>query len=174
MRQQLLGVAAHLCVENGLHALTLDAVAKEAGVSKGGLLHHFPYKQALLNALGEACREEMDRHIDEQMAKDKIQQGRFSRAYLRAIADGKNRTDGETWSNLAVLLISDAGIRSSWNAWLAQRLAEHRETDDAMSLLIVRLASDGLWLSDISGSPSLSQAKRKKLIARLVEMTRGA
>ncbi|HRN83289.1 MAG TPA: helix-turn-helix domain-containing protein, partial [Hyphomicrobium sp.] len=44
VRHQLLDVAARLCLKNGLHGLTLDAVAKEAGVSKGGLLHHFPSK----------------------------------------------------------------------------------------------------------------------------------
>ena len=33
--------------------MTLDAVAKQAGVSKGGLLYHFPSKDALLTAMVE-------------------------------------------------------------------------------------------------------------------------
>lgn len=36
---------------DGIAALSLNAVAREAGVSKGGLLHHFPNKQALIFAL---------------------------------------------------------------------------------------------------------------------------
>lgn len=36
---------------DGIAALSLNAVAREAGVSKGGLLHHFPNKQALIYAL---------------------------------------------------------------------------------------------------------------------------
>lgn len=172
VRHQLLDVAARLCVEHGLHALTLDAVAKDAGVSKGGLLHHFPSKQALLTALGDACLEELGRRIDERMEKDKDPHGRFARAYLMVNASSLSRPDSERWNNLAALLISDTGMRAAWNDWLTRRIAEHRQTDDTISSWIVRLASDGLWLSDLSGSPGLSQAKRKQLIAQLAEITR--
>ncbi len=172
VRNQLLDVAARLCVERGLHALTLDAVAKEAGVSKGGLLHHFGSKDALLKALSGACLDDLQRRIDKQMAKDKVAKGRFSRAYLLVAADRKRQPEDERWDNLAMVLASDVGMRSEWHAWLAQRLAEHKETDNTMSSLIARFASDGLWLSDLGGSPGLSVAKRKRLIERLVAMTR--
>lgn len=42
-----------LLIEVGERAATLDAVAKRAGVSKGGLLYHFPSKEALITALLE-------------------------------------------------------------------------------------------------------------------------
>ncbi|MEV7604956.1 helix-turn-helix domain-containing protein [Paenarthrobacter sp. NPDC089322] len=42
-----------LLIEVGERAATLDAVAKRAGVSKGGLLYHFPNKEALISALLE-------------------------------------------------------------------------------------------------------------------------
>ncbi|MDF3884015.1 TetR/AcrR family transcriptional regulator, partial [Cupriavidus basilensis] len=51
LRPQLLQSAAQLALESGLRAVTLDAVAARAGVSKGGLQHHFRNKQALLDAL---------------------------------------------------------------------------------------------------------------------------
>ncbi|MCA9997886.1 MAG: TetR/AcrR family transcriptional regulator, partial [Anaerolineales bacterium] len=38
---------------DGLASLTLDAVAEEAGLSKGGLLYHFPSKVALIEGLFE-------------------------------------------------------------------------------------------------------------------------
>lgn len=49
--QQLLESAAMIAGRDGIAALSLNAVAREAGVSKGGLLHHFPNKQALIYAL---------------------------------------------------------------------------------------------------------------------------
>ncbi len=171
VRHQLLEVAARLCIENGLHALTLDAVAKEAGVSKGGLLHHFPSKQALLDALAQACLEELEGRIDEQLEKEKeLTSGRFARAYLRATVDSLNRTDRECWDNLGSLFMSDAGMRANWHTWLTRKLADHKETDDSISSMVVRLAADGLWMSNFAGSPGISLAKRKLLIRRLTRM----
>ena len=40
-----------LVLETGAGHLTLDAVAKCAGLSKGGLLYHFPSKDLLLEAM---------------------------------------------------------------------------------------------------------------------------
>lgn len=48
---RLLDVAAQTLRDQGMAGLTLDAVAKEAGVGKGGLLHHFPSKDALVEAV---------------------------------------------------------------------------------------------------------------------------
>ena len=45
IRGQLLAVVRSLLVEQGPHAVTLDAVAKQANVTKGGLQHHFRTKQ---------------------------------------------------------------------------------------------------------------------------------
>ena len=40
-RRRLLDAATAVVRRDGARALTLDAVAAEAGVSKGGLLYHF-------------------------------------------------------------------------------------------------------------------------------------
>ncbi|MGH8132733.1 MAG: TetR/AcrR family transcriptional regulator, partial [Steroidobacteraceae bacterium] len=50
-RERLLDAAERLVLEMGAAHLTLGAVAKFAGVSKGGLLYHFPSKDALLEAM---------------------------------------------------------------------------------------------------------------------------
>ncbi len=51
LKQSLLAAAAQIAAQQGIQALTLDAVAKQAGASKGALLHHFPSKADLLDAL---------------------------------------------------------------------------------------------------------------------------
>ncbi|MDQ1053011.1 AcrR family transcriptional regulator [Arthrobacter sp. SORGH_AS 212] len=50
-REAVLDAFATLLIEVGERAATLDAVARKAGVSKGGLLYHFPNKEALIQAL---------------------------------------------------------------------------------------------------------------------------
>jgi AcrR family transcriptional regulator len=64
-RDRLLDAAERVVVESGATHLTLDAVAKSAGVSKGGLLYHFPSKEALLESM-------LSRHfkdVDAEVAK---------------------------------------------------------------------------------------------------------
>ncbi len=53
--QQLLESAAMIAGRDGIASLSLNAVAREAGVSKGGLLHHFPNKQALILRCSPVC-----------------------------------------------------------------------------------------------------------------------
>lgn len=57
MRERILEAADRIARKSGAANLALDAVAASAGVSKGGLLYHFPNKQALLTAL-------VDRHLE--------------------------------------------------------------------------------------------------------------
>ena len=49
---------------DGPQALTLDAVAAEAGVSKGGLLYHFASKRDLLDAVVRRWLDEFQDDID--------------------------------------------------------------------------------------------------------------
>ncbi|EPK3163485.1 TPA: TetR/AcrR family transcriptional regulator, partial [Klebsiella pneumoniae] len=87
LHRQLLESAAMIAGRDGIAALSLNAVAREAGVSKGGLLHHFPNKQALIFALFARLLAIMEKAISELMAADNIAYGRFTRAYLRYLSN---------------------------------------------------------------------------------------
>jgi AcrR family transcriptional regulator len=52
-RDAVLDAFEAVLIDVGERAATLDAVAKRAGVSKGGLLYHFPNKEAMIGALLE-------------------------------------------------------------------------------------------------------------------------
>lgn len=52
-RDAILDAFEELLIQAGERSAILDAVATRAGVSKGGLLYHFPNKPALITALFE-------------------------------------------------------------------------------------------------------------------------
>lgn len=60
-RQRILAVAQRLLTRNGSRGTTLERIAREAGVTPAGLLHHFESKEKLLHAVLDA-RDSYEAH----------------------------------------------------------------------------------------------------------------
>ncbi|MFN3824053.1 MAG: TetR/AcrR family transcriptional regulator [Pseudorhodobacter sp.] len=65
-RRRILDAAQSLAHCTGAGSLSLDAVAAKAGVSKGGLLYHFPSKNRLMQALVEDYLGKFDAALSAQ------------------------------------------------------------------------------------------------------------
>jgi AcrR family transcriptional regulator len=63
-KQRILTAAQQLLTRNGWRNTTLAQIAKEAGVSAAGLLHHFESKEQLLHAVVDARDADDDSHAD--------------------------------------------------------------------------------------------------------------
>lgn len=97
-KTDLLAAAGALIVRHGLDALTFDRLAAEAGVSKGGLLYHFPDKERLLTALVDGRVARIDAAIAAWMTASTRRPGDtggWLRAYIRA-ALSDSETDGRS------------------------------------------------------------------------------
>ncbi len=162
--------------------LTLDAAASEAGVSKGGILYHFPSRAALVSAMVERFVVSFDADLDRYGANGGGP-GDFTRAYLRATlapsdgpADerGDNR-DQRLGGALLAGVASDpellTPLRERFDAWQAA-VANDGLAEEVATL--VRLTSDGLWLSDLFGLAPITGELRKKVGERLFELMDGA
>ncbi|CAM2778595.1 TetR family transcriptional regulator [Mycobacterium intermedium] len=63
-KQRILQVAQRLLSRNGWRSTTLAQIAREAGVSPAGLLHHFESKEQLLHAVLDARDLDDETHAD--------------------------------------------------------------------------------------------------------------
>lgn len=63
-KQRILEVAQRLLSRNGWRSTTLAQIAREAGVTPAGLLHHFESKEQLLHAVLDARDRDDDLHSD--------------------------------------------------------------------------------------------------------------
>src|SRR3546814_13047707 len=88
---------------------------------KGGLFHHFPNKQALVEGVLADQFEKLDAVLDDIIAADRLPYGRFKRAYVTLIFDHPRARS--PWATLAGMLIADPAIRARWATWIAERLA---------------------------------------------------
>ncbi len=166
-KMQLLEAAADIVNEQGSDFLTLDAVAERAGVSKGGLIYHFKNKNALIKGLVEHAnqmyRDNVDRHVDAGDDSD----GRWLRAFIEATR--QNRVDN---ANITSGMLAAQGINRELLSPLQQTYTEWQaniEDDDIddVDATIIRLAVDGLWLSEIFGLDAIDDDMREKVLDRL-------
>jgi len=174
LRLRLLDCAATLIVDHGLPALTLENVAREAGVSKGGLLHHYSSKDALIGGLFDMVVDWFGSQVDAAIDPDKTRLARFSRAYLQVIANIDMSVPAE--KRLAVLILmlsSDPHYCARWNSWVDSQLREHQSTDLSPMARTLRLAADGLWLSDLGGGPDSVAATRHDILQFLQTLDLG-
>jgi TetR/AcrR family transcriptional repressor of mexJK operon len=69
-RDQILKVASQLFMENGFNAVTMEAIAEAAPVSKPTLYNHFENKQALFFAVMEVRADNLFLAIENEMRSD--------------------------------------------------------------------------------------------------------
>ncbi|EOD4284356.1 TetR/AcrR family transcriptional regulator [Klebsiella oxytoca] len=173
LHKQLLESAATIAGRDGIASLSLNAVAREAGVSKGGLLHHFPNKQALIFALFARLLAIMEEAISELMAADNVSYGRFTRAYLRYLS-APELTDTQESRQLMVLSLAmpdEPVLRKCWRDWMLDHLAKGDELDNSHTGTLVRYAADGIWLSELTEGRTISPGHRQSLVSDLTKMT---
>lgn len=143
--------AAKIVVEKGIQAMTLEDVAAAASVSKGGLLHHFPSKKALIEGIAEDMVRRYDRSVADYQREDPAAPGAFTRAYLRA-----NLECSEESAQLCNALVSDMRAFSGPLEVFrehSRQCQERIENDglDPATASIVRYAGEGLMSAAIWG-----------------------
>jgi AcrR family transcriptional regulator len=162
-------------VSQGNEALTLDAVAHAAEVSKGGLLYHFPNKEALITGIIQHLIDNFNVAIEVELAKEKGDEpGKWLRAYVRATFNS---------SQLPLALGSSlfAAVSISLNPETVKQIDaqigewQHKLYNcglDPVQASVVHLAAEGLWATEMFEINSPNQTLRKQILKRLLDMTR--
>jgi AcrR family transcriptional regulator len=94
-RDKVLDAAVRVAIRDGILAMTLDAVAQEASVSKGGLLYHFRSKDELISAMLVYFRAKTQKVIEARVASDPNPRGRWFRATVQTIWSPRDSREGE-------------------------------------------------------------------------------
>ncbi len=179
VRAQLLQAASDIATDQGVPAVTLDAVAERAGVTKGALQYHFANKQGLLDALFEQTlmrfEQQMHTRIDEGVAQGAPKHGAAARAYLRTTID---ETSPAASTNvlrvLVAAMMTDPAIRERYAAPMRKwTRPDPLPPEAAARLMICRLAADGLWISDLLGYQNMPTRLRAEVVRQLEQLALG-
>jgi len=167
--EQILDAAERVVARDGAR-LTIDAVVKESGFSKGGVLYNFPSKLALIQGMvARMCGKFDDRHATAKaiaQANDKP----VLPELIRALMDDKDVDRQVSMGLLAALAENPELIEPVREVHSRLRSDIVEQARDPALAQIAMLAADGLHFSEIMGLEPLSQTEREAVEARLISL----
>lgn len=161
-----------IVARDGATALTIDAVAKEAGMSKGGVLHHYPKKEVLLRAVVESMIDAWDAAVDAHYQNDPVPVGRYVRAFLHAMTEPALTEVGR--GLLGAIALDSALIdplRASYDR--CQKRIAHDGLEPLVAYQAV-LVAEAMWFRAIFELPPPPKKVLAELRKRLLAATRSS
>lgn len=174
-RTAILEAALRLIRREGIAALSFEAIAEEASLTRSGIVYHFPTHEALLDGLHEHFAASWEAELVACSGPaDTLDPAQRAAAYARTAATS---ADG---AELQLILEASAeqSHQTPWNevvrTWAPEVPAEGPLSAEQARGIIARLAADGLWLYNaITGTPMAPEVRAQlgEMIARLAEGT---
>lgn len=171
-RARIMEAARAVAEEDGIGHLSLDAVARRAGISKGGLLYHFPSKDALMRAL-------VEHHV--MLAERAIHAAEANAGSANALASALVQTELD---GLDSHRTPPSGILAAFadNPALFDPVRDHQRrivervrasAGDKDLSLIAFLVLEGIKAHDVFEMDYLSAAERRHILETLAVRLRG-
>ncbi len=178
VRRRILVAAAEVVTQQGLEALTIDAVAATAGLTKGGVLYHYQHKADILRGLAEAFIEEFERDWEQElelMPPRRFGSGRVPRSYVAATTR-VNTSDGLSAALLAAVIADQATRRllsDRVQVWYQRVVQEDGREHLGGAGVQACLAADGYWVLTLLGLRPMASAPESLVLAPDDDRRRG-
>jgi AcrR family transcriptional regulator len=169
-RKAALQAALTIISRDGPNRLTLDAIARESGMSKGGLTHQFPTKEAVLKALLEHQIEYFADFTQRYLAEMGTTTSQPQLAAQIATLREAITQPGSVALAILGALTQDPGLLSQTRAASGITVdAVKTEAADPQLALVRWAAAQGLTLMTLFGLNPLTDQEREQLFDRLLD-----
>lgn len=149
--------------------LSLDRVAKQVGITKPGLMYHFPSKEALMLALVDHVVDRWESQLNDALGAPVQEAGPVQR--ITAYAEF---TLSSTFGTSDIVMLADPRLRKQMTARWHQRIEpwvvieeDSRTGLDSSArawLNGVRLMADGAWLASATGVLDPGEEQRLEVL----------
>lgn len=160
-RERVLDAYQSILIAEGERAATLEAVARQAGVSKGGLLYHFASKDDLIAGLVTRLSTLTDEDLERMAAADDGPIAYYVRTSVmeddaldRALIAVTRLAQGGSATASACL----RNVRTRW----ADAIRPHVRDETALDLIM--LLSDGLYFNNSLAEPGDEQSTMSEFV----------
>lgn len=171
-RDLILDAAEAVVADLGAVHLTLDAVARRAQLSKGGLLYHYPSKEALLQGMLARLLERVEQ--DRSLFQADLEDGPTASLQAHILSGFQQHPErGRVSSALLAAGANDPRLLEPVREWQRRQFEElARKKRRFGRAAVVMLAVDGLWLNELLETSPLTEAERKEVLAELLALAK--
>ncbi|MBP2843001.1 TetR/AcrR family transcriptional regulator [Pseudomonas sp. PNP] len=168
-RDEVLRVAEEIVATVGASRLTIDAVAKAAGITKGGVQSCFKNKESLIEAMLKRWQKSYEASIEEIAGEEPTPQQRVS-AHIESTRCADSASQGKAAGLLASLIESPDHLRAV-KEWYSQRLEGiDCTTEEGRSARLAFLATEGAFFLKFFGFMDIDQQQWQELFADIKSM----
>ena len=147
-RDGLLTIAEEIVNSEGPQALTIDALAKAAGISKGGVQYSFSSKDELVKGLVDRWTSQFDALVADIESVGPIG---FVRSYIAAMRTSQGTIDAKL-AGLMIAYMQNPQNRMETANWYRSILSRMGDTQQARAARTAFLAVEGLFTLRIWGA----------------------
>lgn len=171
-RTEILTAAMRVVDAVGGADITYESVAREAGLTKAGLMYHFPSKDALMIGVIEHVIDLWQAELCEVLAvplEDSTLAQRVD-AFVQFAGTG-----GVTQGEFVVFTeaVRRPRLSAPWLEWLRAWFG-FGEGTDATSLMLVWLAANGLWIAESTNILTVTPEQRTALLGQMADLVKEA
>nr|WP_057927409.1 TetR/AcrR family transcriptional regulator [Burkholderia ambifaria] len=169
-RKKAIDAALGILTRDGVGGLTFDALSRESGISKGGLLHQFRTKQGVLEALLEFQQQQFEQFGRDYLVKEGASKAEPTLAAQIAIfREAINQPNSVARAVLAAIIESPELLEGRDNTDADKLKAMDKESGDFELSLLRYFAASGIAFNVLLGLTPLTGAMRNRLFARLLD-----
>ncbi len=167
----ILDAAERVVVKGGAAGLSIDAVAREAGISKSRVVYNYGSKSGLLEALIQRRVTSEQRKIEEAVAscKDTPHPALFGR--VAAAAAVPDHTERAVMLAISAAMSNEEKFQKQLRDWISEELvAIEQGTDRPRAALMTYLAMLGFCHLDYSESHSWDAGERRRALDDILKI----
>lgn len=167
-KTRIIEAAVSLAEKHGIQGVTIEAVAAEVGITKGGVQYHFASKDALMDAVIEYIRERINAEAESFLSVG------FGQATLSQRLDAYVRANTSTALGAGELVIFMDGSHTDPLTDVWRSLYDRWTTADDEAITARQraalLAVDGLWMDDVTNVIKLTPVEREETVNEILRM----
>ncbi|REG99498.1 TetR/AcrR family transcriptional regulator [Flavobacterium aquicola] len=162
-RKLILETAIELANTYELSQISFDALAKKCGLSKGGIIHHFPTKEAIFDTLFKENFEEYKIWVQEELNSEDLPNPAI--ALLRITL---KKCNDESYRRLMKViykcLVNNEQYCQLWNEWFSEHIIKNLDEDSEIKTLLGSLVAIGIWNMNTLGLYKIETQKMNKIL----------
>ena len=158
---EALDMALPIIEKDGVHTLTYDSLATATGMSKSGLIYHFPSRHQLLIDCHSLCAERWEEELI-ALSDGKTAEELSPRQRYRAALESMGKNDPLIELLMSIHAQSHPDFQKVWRDVDERWLPDPATEDESVALAMV--IANGLWVHDHLTERPLPPQRRRALI----------